>query len=60
MQDIFGALFLYFLWIASVVIPLFIIYKFYVLFRRRVVAAEREAKAFEKIASNLGDSLPPR
>jgi hypothetical protein len=59
-MEAIGALFVAVLWVASVVVPLFIIYHFYLLLKRQVIAKEREARALEKLASNLGDIAIPR
>jgi len=35
-------------WIVTIVIQLFIIYQFYLLLKRSVIAAERQARALER------------
>ena len=54
-----GALFVAMWWLLSLAVTLFIIYQFYLLTRRFVIASERQARALDHIAENFRNEESP-
>jgi hypothetical protein len=54
-----GALLIVMWWALSLAVTLFIIYQFYLLTKRLVIANERQARALDHIAENFRTSESP-